>query len=40
MSEFGRIPYIKKEYNYVKKYSNEVYSSLVTHLMAQYQDLK
>jgi hypothetical protein len=40
MMEFGRIPYIKKEYNYVKKYSNEVYKSLVTHLMAQYQDLK
>ena len=40
MLEFGRIPYIKKEYNYVKKYSNEVYKSLVTHLMAQYQDLK
>ena len=40
MIEYGKIPYIKKEYNYVKKYSNEVYSSLVTHLMAQYQDLK
>ncbi len=40
MLEFGKIPYIKKEYNYVKKYSNEVYTSLVTHLLAQYQDLK
>ena len=40
MMEFGKIPYIKKEYNYVKKYSNEVYTSLVKHLMAQYQDLK
>ena len=40
MMEFGKIPFIKKEYNYVKKYSNEVYNSLVTHLMAQYQDLK
>ena len=40
MLEYGKIPYIKKEYNYVKKYSNEVYTSLVTHLMAQYQDLK
>ena len=40
MLEFGKIPYIKKEYNYVKKYSNEVYTSLVTHLMAQYLDLK
>ena len=40
MNEYGQRPYIKKEYNYVKKYSNEVYSSLVTHLMAQYQDLK
>ena len=40
MMEFGKIPYIKKEYNYVKKYSNEVYTSLVKHLMAQYQELK
>ena len=40
MMEFGKIPYIKKEYNYVKKYSNEVYNSLVTHLMAQYKDLQ
>ena len=40
MNEYGQIPYIKKEYNYVKKYSNEVYTSLVTHLMAQYLDLK
>ena len=40
MLEFGRIPYIKKEYNYVKKFSNEVYPSLIMHLMAQYQDLK
>ena len=40
MLEFGKIPYIKKEYNYVKKYSNEVYTSLVKHLMTQYQDLK
>ena len=40
MMEFGKIPYIKKEYNYVKKYSNDVYTRLVTHLMAQYQDLK
>ena len=40
MMEFGKIPYIKKEYNYVKKYSNDVYTKLVMHLMAQYQDLK
>ena len=40
MMEFGKIPYIKKEYNYVKKYSNDVYTRLVMHLMAQYQDLK
>ena len=40
MMEFGKIPYIKKEYNYVKKYSNEVYTSLVTHLMTQFQELK
>ena len=40
MMEFGKIPYIKKEYNYVKKYSNEVYASLVTHLMSQFQELK
>jgi hypothetical protein len=40
MMEFGKIPYIKKEYNYVKKYSNEVYANLVTHLMSQFQELK
>ena len=40
MKEYGDIPYIKKEYNYVKKYSNDVYNTLVTHLLAQYQDLK
>ena len=40
MMEFGKIPYIKKEYNYVKKYSNDVYTKLVMHLMAQYHDLK
>ena len=40
MLEYGKIPYIKKEYNYVKKYSNEVYASLVTHLLSQFQELK
>ena len=40
MMEYGDIPYIKKDYNYVKKYSNEIYKNLVIHLMEQYQDLK
>ena len=40
MKDYSNIPYIKQEYNYVKKYSNEVYDNLVTHLLAQYQDLK
>ena len=40
MEEFGKIPYIKKEYNYVKRYSNEIYPKLVRQLISQYQDLK
>ena len=40
MEEFGKIPYIKKDYNYVKRYSNDIYPKLVRQLMSQYQDLK
>ena len=40
MEEFGKIPYIKKEYNYVKRYSNEIYPKLVRQLISQYKDLK
>ena len=31
---------VKKEYNYVKRYSNEIYPKLVRQLISQYQDLK
>ena len=40
MEEFGKIPYIKKEYNYVKRYSNEIYSRLAKQLISMYQELK
>ena len=40
MEEFGKIPYIKKEYNYVKRYSNEIYARLAKQLIAMYQELK
>ena len=40
MEEFGQIPYIKKEYNYVKRYSNEIYTRLSKQLISMYQELK
>ena len=40
MQEFGKIPYIKKEYNYVKRYSNEIYTRLAKQLISMYQELK
>ena len=40
MEEFGKIPYIKKEYNYVKRYSNEIYTRLAKQLISMYQELK
>ena len=40
MQEFGKIPYIKKEYNYVKRYSNEIYTRLSKQLISMYQELK
>ena len=40
MENFGKIPYIKKEYNYVKKYSNEIYTRLAKQLISMYQELK
>ena len=40
MEKFGKIPYIKKEYNYVKKYSNEIYTRLAKQLISMYQELK
>ena len=40
MEEFGKIPYIKKDYNYVKRYSNDIYPKLVKQLISMYQELK
>ena len=40
MEEFGNIPYIKKEYNYVKRYSNDIYTKLAKQLIAMYKELK
>ena len=40
MEEFGKIPYIKKEYNYVQRYSNEIYTRLARQLISMYQELK
>jgi len=40
MEEFGQIPYIKKEYNYVKRYSNDIYVRLSKQLISMYQELK
>ena len=40
MGEFGKIPYIKKDYNYVKRYSNDIYPKLVKQLISMYQELK
>ena len=40
MEEFGKIPYIKKEYNYVQRYSNDIYTRLARQLISMYQELK
>ena len=40
MEEFGKIPYIKKEYNYVKRYSNDIYTRLSKQLISMYLELK
>ena len=40
MEEFGQIPYIKKEYNYVQRYSNDIYTRLARQLISMYQELK
>ena len=40
MEEFDNILYIKKEYNYVKRYSNDIYTKLAKQLIAMYKELK